>query len=138
MIKSHTVVFPDAVPPATPIKNGSLLPPHIDTRSSVFVAYSPFRPRRAFPAEQFASSIFVKYLVGDPESTPATSSKPAIDFDTPLVGDGVDTSSSTTPVVVAIVAIVVVAAADIPDDKCDALGGVDGIAWCGWCVLGDV
>lgn len=67
MIRSQTVVLPEAVPPATPIKNGSRLPPHMETRSSVFVAYPPFNPRRAFPAEQFASSIRLKYFEGDPD-----------------------------------------------------------------------
>ena len=84
IIKSQTVVLPEAVPPATPIKNGSRLPPHMETRSSVFVAYLPFNPRRALPAEQFASSIRLKYFVGDPNSVLCpgeVASSPALDFD---------------------------------------------------------
>jgi len=69
MIKSHTVVFPEAVPPATPMRNGSLPPPHRSTRSSTNEAYasvskiSPFSPRtrRPLPTEQFRSSICAKY-----------------------------------------------------------------------------
>jgi len=86
MIKSQTVVLPEAVPPATPIKNGSRLPPHMETRSSVFVAYPPFNPRRALPAEQFASSIRLKYLDGDPVANSVlcpgeVAPGPALDFD---------------------------------------------------------
>lgn len=36
MMRLHTVDFPDAVPPATPIKNGSRFPPFAETRSSTF------------------------------------------------------------------------------------------------------
>ena len=35
-MRLHTVDFPDAVPPATPIKNGSRFPPFAETRSSTF------------------------------------------------------------------------------------------------------
>ena len=61
MIRSHTVVFPDAVPPATPMRKGSL-PPLRSTRASTTDANS-FRSAPLllpFPTLQLRSSMALR------------------------------------------------------------------------------